>query len=157
MCDLLLSALGSLMFRHIWKKFPAWWHSGFHFLWNHFKKEKFGATVSCQHNNTAIVYYNTERCHLIQFKLPSEAEWKLWDICLTICHILCFKHFLNWKNRDFFLIWLAGYGVFANKSFSTGEFLLEYVGDHISSKEGDKREQEYSNEGSFLFFFGNKW
>lgn len=50
-----------------------------------------------------------------------------------------------------------GSGVFATRSFLKGEFLLEYQGEHVTAKEGERRDGCYSSEeGSFLFFFGNK-
>lgn len=52
-----------------------------------------------------------------------------------------------------------GYGLFTTKQFRKGDFLLEYAGEHISSEEGEKREDDYPESmGNFLFFFGKeKW
>lgn len=55
------------------------------------------------------------------------------------------------------LIWLAGYGVVAERVFQKGDFLLEYMGEHVSAIEGERREEEYVDEGSFLFFLGKQW
>jgi len=44
--------------------------------------------------------------------------------------------------------WFAGYGVFATKDFSPGEFLLEYVGDLIDPVTADKIEDQ-----TFIYYF----
>ena len=45
-------------------------------------------------------------------------------------------------------------GVFTTKQFKKGMFLLQYSGDIISKKEGEKREMIYGNENrSYMFFF----
>ncbi|XP_064601264.1 N-lysine methyltransferase KMT5A-A-like [Liolophura sinensis] len=47
-----------------------------------------------------------------------------------------------------------GHGVFASQKFNTGDFLLEYKGDLVSRKEGERREAQYTpTKGSFLMFF----
>ncbi|XP_028417446.1 histone-lysine N-methyltransferase set-1-like [Dendronephthya gigantea] len=47
-----------------------------------------------------------------------------------------------------------GRGVFTTKTFSKGDFLLEYKGELISQEEGYIREKNYPDDlGSFLFFF----
>ena len=44
--------------------------------------------------------------------------------------------------------------MFTAKSFSKGDFLLEYKGELVSENEGYQREESYEAElGSFLFFF----
>ena len=44
--------------------------------------------------------------------------------------------------------------MFTTKSFSKGDFLLEYKGELISEDEGCLREESYDPDlGSFLFFF----
>lgn len=37
-----------------------------------------------------------------------------------------------------------GYGLFAQKDFSQGDFLLEYVGDRITPEEAKKRDKTYA-------------
>ena len=45
-------------------------------------------------------------------------------------------------------------GVFTTKQFKKDTFLLQYSGDIISKKEGEKRETIYGNENrSYMFFF----
>ncbi|XP_071823694.1 uncharacterized protein [Apostichopus japonicus] len=47
-----------------------------------------------------------------------------------------------------------GSGVFCEKRFKKGDFLLEYRGELISQEEGEHREANYPEEvGSFLYFF----
>ncbi|XP_052097931.1 N-lysine methyltransferase KMT5A-like [Mytilus californianus] len=49
---------------------------------------------------------------------------------------------------------VTGKGVFAERSFNKGEFLLEYDGDLVSNKEGSKRLEVHSNTlGCYVFFF----
>ena len=48
----------------------------------------------------------------------------------------------------------VGKGVFTTKPFQSGDFLLQYKGEHIDAKEGERREEEYSDDlGSFMFYF----
>eukprot|EP00105_Crassostrea_gigas_P041288 XP_019925436.1 PREDICTED: mitotic apparatus protein p62-like [Crassostrea gigas] len=45
-------------------------------------------------------------------------------------------------------------GLFAEKSYRRGEFIVEYAGDLISRKEGLRREKSYpARRGSYIFFF----
>ncbi|PIK59075.1 putative histone-lysine N-methyltransferase pr-set7-like [Apostichopus japonicus] len=47
-----------------------------------------------------------------------------------------------------------GSGVFCEKRFKKGDFLLEYQGELISQEEGEHREANYpEDKGSFLYFF----
>ncbi len=47
-----------------------------------------------------------------------------------------------------------GRGVFTTKYFMKGDFLLEYRGDHISSKEASIRDKNYTKaDGSFMYFY----
>ena len=49
-----------------------------------------------------------------------------------------------------------GRGVVANRAFSKGEFVVEYVGDLINVQEARKREklyQEDSNAGCYMYYF----
>lgn len=46
-----------------------------------------------------------------------------------------------------------GRGVFATKSFSRGEFLVEYEGELVSREEGLKRDQHLPHDLCYLFFF----
>ncbi|KAJ8043799.1 N-lysine methyltransferase KMT5A-A [Holothuria leucospilota] len=47
-----------------------------------------------------------------------------------------------------------GSGVFCEKTFSKGDFLLEYRGELISGEEGTERDKNYPDtKGSFLYFF----
>lgn len=48
------------------------------------------------------------------------------------------------------LIWLAGYGVFAERDFEKGDFLLEYMGEHVSAIKGERR-NTWMKEVSFSF------
>jgi hypothetical protein len=53
----------------------------------------------------------------------------------------------------FFCI-LLGSGVFAKKVFFRGDFLLQYRGEVITGKEGERRlEHGNPNLGSFLYFY----
>ena len=49
----------------------------------------------------------------------------------------------------------TGYGVFAEKSFLKGDFLLCYRVDLLDGSDGDEREIDYKkkNLGSFVFYF----
>lgn len=47
-----------------------------------------------------------------------------------------------------------GYGIFATKNIEPGEFLLEYVGRHISGVEGEALYEEYPDvDAAFLCFY----
>lgn len=49
-----------------------------------------------------------------------------------------------------------GRGVIATRTFSPGEFVVEYIGELISGSEARAREAEYNKDpsvGSFMFFF----
>ena len=50
---------------------------------------------------------------------------------------------------------ILGWGVFAEKAFLKGSFLLEYRGELISQGNGEEREILYEKEkhGCFLYFF----
>lgn len=49
---------------------------------------------------------------------------------------------------------VTGKGVFAERFFKKGEFLLEYDGDLISHKEGGQRLEKHSKRlGCYVFFF----
>ena len=51
-------------------------------------------------------------------------------------------------------------GIFAQKDFQRGEFLLEYAGVCYSKKRGREMEEKYKQDGiveNFLFFCGNYW
>ena len=52
-----------------------------------------------------------------------------------------------------------GFGIFASKEFSKGDFIVEYAGDSINEEEAVHREQVYEKEkqGSYLFFFSKYW
>lgn len=50
------------------------------------------------------------------------------------------------------------YGIFTNKEFKKGEFLLQYMGEILSRQEGERRLEELdSSLGSYLFFFKDVW
>eukprot|EP00794_Sanderia_malayensis_P021147 gene21147-23224_t len=51
-----------------------------------------------------------------------------------------------------------GWGVIAKKTFEKGSFLLEYIGDTVSRKEGEIREKKYEKAklGYYLYFFSSK-
>lgn len=52
-----------------------------------------------------------------------------------------------------------GRGVVALRSFSRGEFVIEYVGELISSREAQNREEMYSqdqNLGCYMYYFKHK-
>ncbi|CAC5426108.1 unnamed protein product [Mytilus coruscus] len=62
------------------------------------------------------------------------------------------------KDKDGFVVRYIddtlGKGVFAERSFNKGAFLLEYDGDLVSNKEGSKRLEVHSNTlGCYVFFF----
>jgi len=46
----------------------------------------------------------------------------------------------------------SGVGVLATKPFKAGEFLLEYVGEHIYKTEGEEREKKRKLR-FYLFYF----
>ncbi|XP_065942405.1 uncharacterized protein [Magallana gigas] len=49
---------------------------------------------------------------------------------------------------------IIGKGLFAEKAYRRGEFIVEYAGDLISRKEGLRREKSYpARRGSCIFFF----
>ncbi|XP_056003750.1 uncharacterized protein LOC130049773 [Ostrea edulis] len=49
---------------------------------------------------------------------------------------------------------VIGKGLFANKEYTAGEFIMEYAGELINRKEGLKREKCYPLEkGSYIYFF----
>lgn len=49
---------------------------------------------------------------------------------------------------------LSGYGVIATKNIESGEFLLEYVGRHITGSEGEALFKEYLDaDAAFLYFY----
>jgi len=49
----------------------------------------------------------------------------------------------------------VGYGVFVDRNFAKGDFLLVYRGDLIDSSEAYEREERYENEpvGCFMYYF----
>ena len=51
-----------------------------------------------------------------------------------------------------------GYGVFAKKMFSPGEFPPEYPAELVTYEEALEREKEYetSNKGCFIYFLEDK-
>ena len=54
----------------------------------------------------------------------------------------------------FFFFINKGKGVFTTIPFKRDDFILQYKGDILSSKEGEEREKQYADdEGNFLFFF----
>ena len=58
----------------------------------------------------------------------------------------------------FFYLFCKGFGVFTRKSFSKGDFLLEYSGEGVSASVGRSRVENYPKHlGSFLFFFEKYW
>ena len=48
-----------------------------------------------------------------------------------------------------------GWGVFAQKSFEKGDFLLEYRGEVLSEEMAQKREETHKREGkgSYMYYF----
>ena len=59
-----------------------------------------------------------------------------------------------------------GLGVFTTKPLLKGDFIVEYSGNLVTSREGEQLEREYkemddelkdSSVGSFLYFFGKYW
>ncbi|XP_051960652.1 N-lysine methyltransferase KMT5A-A-like [Xyrauchen texanus] len=46
-----------------------------------------------------------------------------------------------------------GFGVIATKTIEPGEFLLEYVGRHITGSEGETLSKDYSAEDAVLFLY----
>ncbi|XP_072168334.1 N-lysine methyltransferase KMT5A-like [Diadema setosum] len=48
---------------------------------------------------------------------------------------------------------LIGCGIFATRSFTKGEFLLQYKGDVISEEEAATREERYKTEHHYQFFY----
>jgi len=54
-----------------------------------------------------------------------------------------------------YCLWYSGYGVIAEKAFVKGDFLLEYKGDFIDSKEAARREAVYEEQdvGCFMYYF----
>lgn len=51
-----------------------------------------------------------------------------------------------------------GYGVFAKKKYAKGDFLMEYRGEMVSSKEGREKMESYPKHlGSYLFFYDKYW
>ena len=49
----------------------------------------------------------------------------------------------------------VGYGVFAERKFAKGDFLMVYKGDLIDGNEARKREEQYKHEdvGCFMYYF----
>ena len=65
------------------------------------------------------------------------------------------------KKRIYILIFCfadPGYGIFAKKEFSPGEFLLEYPAELITYEEALEREKQYetSNKICFIYFLEDK-
>lgn len=60
------------------------------------------------------------------------------------------------RNEDKLRINLIpGYGIFAQRDFEKGDFLLNYVGQLLSNSEALEREKKHgrAGEGCFMFFF----
>lgn len=49
-----------------------------------------------------------------------------------------------------------GFGVFATKHFARGDFLLEYVGEHISLGEANKREKRRKSTRCYMYYYRHK-
>lgn len=52
-----------------------------------------------------------------------------------------------------------GRGVIADRSFSRGEFVVEYIGDLIDHNEADRREEIYAKDakfGCYMYYFKHK-
>ena len=65
-----------------------------------------------------------------------------------VCHELLF-------SVNIYLLWYLGYGVIAEKVFMKGDYLMEYKGNFIDSKEAARRELVYENQdvGCFMYYF----
>lgn len=71
---------------------------------------------------------------------------------VKLFHLILKAHFVH----------SVGSGVFCNRQFHAGDFLLEYRGELITMEEGVEREKSnLTRKGNFLYFFdyGNtrKW
>jgi len=55
-----------------------------------------------------------------------------------------------------FPIFISGYGVFATRDISKGEFLAEYVGEKIAIDEGEKRIRKNESGKSYVYFVTHK-
>ena len=87
----------------------------------------------------------------------SVLTWSKNEICKTSKNFPVDKLSYCHDKVDSLIIvvfYLIGYGVFAKKTFSPGDFLLEYPSENISLDEAEEREKEYETmgEGSFIFF-----
>lgn len=52
-----------------------------------------------------------------------------------------------------------GRGIVANRSFTRGEFVVEYIGDLIDHNEADRREEVYAKDaefGCYMYYFKHK-
>ena len=57
-----------------------------------------------------------------------------------------------------FLVLILEFGIFTSMEITKDSFIAEYKGEFISKAEGDKRDEEYSEEdGCFLYLFDNYW
>jgi SET domain-containing protein len=52
------------------------------------------------------------------------------------------------------VVMYAGRGVFATESIARGQFVVQYAGELITAREGNKREKQ--SESSYRFFFQHK-
>ena len=58
----------------------------------------------------------------------------------------------------FYDLIFLGYGVFTERKFKKGSFLLEYAGETITREEGKARRASYPDEvGSYVLEYGNSW
>ena len=73
----------------------------------------------------------------------------------TQLHFTLLFYIINLTETCVIVIVLLGSGVFAEKAFTKGSFLLEYRGELISKQNGEEREEAYKKErrGCFLYFF----
>lgn len=77
-----------------------------------------------------------------------------------ICQTSLVIRYFNFYHHKMFLTLFnfPGYGVFTLQELPKGSFLLEYPGPRITSKDSDRREEQYRLEkkGNFLYFFEDK-
>lgn len=50
-------------------------------------------------------------------------------------------------------MFISGYGIFATKTFQKKEFLLEYPGDLLCTKDAEVREDVYKKTGKGCFMY----
>ena len=78
--------------------------------------------------------------------------WGKFHCVMFFSWFIIFKQVINRSFNIFFI----GSGVFTEKEFFQGDFLLEYVGKLLSIKEGLATEKKYKKDptvGSFMYFF----